>query len=71
MSDQDNKLVLDHIPNSSPRQLNESTLTRPHILLEVDTRKEYQAPGHWNVVLNLIDGMTMMLCGRLLLVMGH
>ena len=71
MSVQDLKLVLDHIPNSFRRQLNESTSTRPHIPLEVDMRKEYQVLGHWNVVHNLIGGMTMMLFGHLPLAMGH
>jgi hypothetical protein len=66
MSDPDPKSVLDHIPNSSQKQLNESTSTRPLILLVVGTKKEYQVQGHWNAVPNLIDGMMMMLSGRLL-----
>jgi hypothetical protein len=74
MSDQDPKLLLDHIPNSSPRQLNESTSTQPLILRVVGTRKESQVREHWNVVHSLIDGMMMMLFGHLLRVMdpsGH
>ena len=69
MSDPDPKLVLAHILNSCPRLLNESTSTQPLILLVVDTKKEYRVQGHWNVVPNLIDGMMMMLSGRLLRVM--
>jgi hypothetical protein len=69
MSDPDPKLVLGHIPNSCPRLLNGSISTQPLILLVVDTKKEYQVQGHWNVVPNLIDGMMMMLSGHLLRVM--
>ena len=71
MSDPDPKSGLDLIPNSSPRLLNESISIQPLILLVVDTKKEFQVQGHWNVVPNLIDGTMMMRCGRLRLVMGR
>jgi len=69
MSDPDPKSGLDLILNSFPRLLNESISIQPLILPVVDTKKEFQVQGHWNVVPNLIDGTMMMLSGRLRRVM--
>lgn len=71
MSDLDPMSVLDHTLNFSPKLLNESILTLHRILHEVDMKKVSHPQGHWNVVHNLIDGMTMMLSGHLPLGMGH